>query len=371
MMDSASKNLAAVVNTSQGSYRVLVGSQIIDQLGVEMERAGLSGRVFMVADQAMYRCGMRAVQESLEKSGFETHVFNLPSGETIKNLKTLKYLYTWLAELHGERDDTVVALGGGVTGDIAGFAAATWLRGVPLVQVPTTLAAMVDACLGGKVAANLPEGKNLVGAFHQPRLVISNLNFLKTLPRRELLSGWAEAIKHGLILDSELLALIEGNVETLLDLDDPLTAHVIRRSVAIKADVISADEYETGDRRVLLNYGHTIGHAIEAVTGFGEFLHGEAVSVGMMGAASIAEKLGLVGPELVGRQRALLECFDLPLCAPGLTADSVVDAMRSDKKTRGGSVRWVLLDALGSATIRQDVPSDVVVEAVMELVTSD
>lgn len=368
MTGPAEENLAAVVRTSQGDYRVLVGRGIIGSLGPEMESAGLSGRAFIVADEAVYPRGVRLVQEALERSGVEAHVLTLPSGEGTKSLDTLQKVYAWLAELRGERLDTVVALGGGVTGDIAGFAAATWLRGVPVVQAPTTLAAMVDASLGGKVAANLPEGKNLVGAFHQPRLVLSDVDFLDTLPERELAAGWAEAIKHGLILDGELLEIMEKNVDSLRALETDLAVEVIRRSVAIKAEIVSADEFETGDMRVLLNYGHTIGHAIEAVTGYGEYLHGEAVSVGMMGAAGIAERLGLIAPELVTRQGALLERFGLPLSAPGLSVEAVLDATRSDKKTRGGSVRWVLLDGPGSATTRRDVPEKLVADAVRELV---
>ena len=361
-------DLAAVIKTSQRNYRVLVGRGILSKLPREMRLAGLKRRAFVVADHVMFPKVARAVQDTLETDGFPAHLLAIPSGESIKTLDTAQHIYEWLSSQRAERGDAIVAVGGGVTGDIVGFAAATWLRGVPIVQVPTTLAAMVDASLGGKVAVNLPAGKNLDGAFHQPWVVLSDIDLLDTLPQRELAAGWAEAIKHGLILDMKLLDSIERNVESLLDLDGPLAVQVIRQSVAIKADVVSSDEFETGDMRVLLNYGHTIGHAIEAVTGFGKFLHGEAVSVGMMGAAKITARLGMIDPELVERQRALLESFGLPLRAPGLSADAVLAATRSDKKTRGGSVRWVLLEALGSATTRSDVPSNVVAEVVRELV---
>ncbi|MBI4220328.1 MAG: 3-dehydroquinate synthase, partial [Chloroflexi bacterium] len=245
---------------------------------------------------------------------------------------------------------------------------ATWVRGIPIVQLPTSLAAMVDASIGGKTAVNLPEAKNMVGAFHQPRLVLADIAFLSTLSPRELASGWAEAIKHGFILDPQLVETFERHAGELKRLQGDEPVRVIRRSVAIKAEVVSADEFETGDTRVLLNYGHTIGHAIEAVTGYGKYLHGEAVAIGMSGAVRISQRVGLVSEELVRRQDQLLERFDLPLRAPGISAQAVLDATRSDKKTRGGSIRWVLLAGPGRAVTRWDVPEELVRDVVEELV---
>jgi 3-dehydroquinate synthase len=255
-------------------------------------------------------------------------------------------------------------MGGGVTGDLVGLAAATWLRGVPFVQVPTSLAAMVDASIGGKVAVNLPVGKNLVGAFYQPKLVLQDVDHLQTLPAREMAAGWAEAIKHGLILDADLLDTFEKHADEMQSLEGELAVRTIRRSVQIKAEVVSADEFERGDTRVLLNYGHTVGHAIEAVTGYGKYLHGEAVSIGMMAAAGIAQRLGMIGQELVDRQRAVLRRYNLPVTVSGATAEQIIAATRSDKKSRGGSIRWVLLEGPGKAVTRRDVPEDVVREAV-------
>ena len=368
MSGSAGSTLAAVVRTSQGDYRVLVGRGILDSLAAELSAAGLEGRAFIIADDAMFPRGVRKVQEALESAGVEAHVLTLLAGERTKSLDTLQQIYSWLAKLRGERSDAIIALGGGVVGDIAGFAAATWLRGVACVQVPTTLAAMVDASLGGKVAANLPEGKNLVGAFHQPKLVLSDIDFLDTLPPRELAAGWAEAIKHGFILDAGLLETFERHADALQALEGEIVTEVIRRSAAIKADVVSSDEFERGETRVLLNYGHTIGHAIEAVTGYGKFLHGEAVSVGMMGAAMIAQRMGMIEAELVERQRSLLERFGLPRAAPGLSANAILDRTRSDKKTRAGHLHWVLLTGPGRATTRQDVPPEIPSSVVEELV---
>ena len=368
MNGAPESSLAALVQTSQGDYRAVVGRGLIAHLGDEARSAGLKGKAFLVADEAVFRSSVRPVQESMESAGFQTHVLVLKSGETTKNLDKIRDIYGWLARLRAERQDVVLALGGGVMGDAAGFAAATYRRGVPFIQVPTTLASMVDASLGGKVAVNLPEGKNLVGAFHQPKLVLSDIDTLDTLPDREMAAGWAEAIKHGLILDAALLNTFETNSERLFGLKDELAVEVIRRSVAIKAQVVSADEFETGDTRILLNYGHTIGHALEAVSEYGQFLHGEAVSIGMMGAARISKGLGLITDELIDRQQAVLEQYNLPTKASGIDVDAVFEATKSDKKSAGGSIRWVVLEGSGKSSTRRDVPEDLVRSAIESLV---
>lgn len=363
-MDEQDRNLAAVVNTTQGSYRVIVGRDVIDGLGYELQKTGLKGRAFLVADDVMFPNPVRRAQEALERGGYETHVLSLEIGEANKNLETVEVVYSWLADRRAERGDIVVAMGGGVTGDLVGFAAATWLRGVAVVQVPTSLAAMVDSSIGGKTGVNIAKGKNLLGAFHQPKLVLQDVGHLKTLPAREMAAGWAEAVKHGLILDADLLDTFERLAPQMkaLEGDEPVDA--IRRSVAIKGEIVSADEFERGDHRILLNYGHTIGHAIEVVSGYGKYLHGEAVAVGMMAAAGIAERLGMIDSELVDRQRRVLESYDLPVRAGGLVAEALISATKSDKKSKGGTIRWVLLEGAGKATTRRDVPDDIVLEAV-------
>ena len=236
--------------------------------------------------------------------------------------------------------------------------------GMPLVQVPTSMAAMVDASIGGKVAVNLPQGKNLVGAFYQPRLVLADVSTLSTLGKRELAEGWAEAIKHGLILDGELFDIFEEHAEALMELEADLTTEVIKRSAAIKARVVSEDERETLGRRILLNYGHTIGHALESATNYGQYLHGEAVSVGLMGAAAISERMGMISGDVVARQRRVLERFGLPTAALNVEPEEVFKAMSMDKKTEAGSIKWVLLEDVGRAVVRRDVPSELVEEAV-------
>ena len=360
-------NLAAIVNTSQGSYRVIVGRDVVEDLGEELRKTGMEGRALIVSDVVMFPNPVRRAQEALERGGYETHVLALEIGEVNKNLETVQVVYEWLADLRADRSDVGVAMGGGVTGDLVGFAAATWLRGVAVVQLPTSLAAMVDSSIGGKTGVNIPKGKNLLGAFHQPKLVLQEIGHLETLPAREMAAGWAEAVKHGFILDNQLLDTFERLAPEMKAFrgDDPIAA--IRRSVVIKSEIVSADEFETGDRRVLLNYGHTIGHAIEAVSGYGTFLHGEAVAIGMMAAAGIAERLGMIDKELVERQRRVLSSYDLPTSASGLDVDDLIEATKSDKKSRGRTIRWVLLEGPGKATTRRDVHDDIVREAVQSI----
>ena len=351
----ASNEPATNVTTSQGDYRVIVSRGAIESIGPEMRGAGVDGRAFLIADYSMFPLLVRRAHEALERGGYETHALILELGEAAKTIETATKIYEWLAEQRAERIDCLVSMGGGVTTDLVGFVAGTWLRGVPVVHVPTSLAAMVDASIGGKAAVNLPIGKNLVGAFKQPRLVVHDIDFLDTLPRRELAAGWAEAVKHALILDDDLLDTFERNAEDLAALSGDLVEPVIRRSVEIKAEIVSADEFETGNERVLLNYGHTIGHAIEAVTDYGTYLHGEAVSVGMMVAGGISQRMGLISGELLDRQRTLLERFELPVTLSGVDADTLIEATTSDKKSRGGKIRWVLLRGPGRSTTNRDV----------------
>jgi 3-dehydroquinate synthase len=259
-------------------------------------------------------------------------------------------------------------VGGGVVGDLAGYVAATFLRGVPFVQVPTSMAAMVDASIGGKVAVNLPQGKNLVGAFYQPKAVLADVEALSTLGKRELSEGWAEAIKHGFIMDANLVDVFEEHAEALMEVEPEISTEVIRRSMAIKAEVVSQDERETRDIRILLNYGHTIGHALEASTEYGRFMHGEGVAIGMMGAAKMACELGFHGQDVVDRQHELLRRFNLPTTAHGVPVEDIRRAMSLDKKVSGGANRWIMLDGIGQASVRRNVPVELVDRTVREIV---
>ena len=360
-------NLAAVVTHSGGSYPVLVGWGLLEELGPRLSAQGIGGPVYLISDDQVFPMYGRAAQLSLEGSGIEAHSFVVPAGEGSKSLEMTHAIYQWLVDRRAERGHAVVAVGGGVVGDLAGTVAATFLRGMPFVQVPTSMAAMVDASIGGKVAVNLAQGKNLVGAFYQPRMVLADVSALASLGKRELAEGWAEAIKHGLILDASLFDVFEEHAEDLMGLEPGISAEVIRRSVAIKAQVVTEDERETLGRRILLNYGHTIGHALEAASGYGQFLHGEGVSVGMMGAAHISHRMGMVPAEVVERQRRLLQRFDLPTEARGVEEAAIFSAMSLDKKNEGRSIKWVLLEDVGRAVVRRDVPADLVEETVRML----
>ena len=355
-------NLAATVHHSGGSYPVVAGWDILDGLGERLADVGVRGAAYIITDDNVMNPYGRRVQRALQAAGIPAHCFIIPSGESSKSFELAQAIYGWLAERKAERGHAIVSVGGGVPGDLGGFVAATYLRGMAFVQVPTSMAAMVDASIGGKVAINLPQAKNLVGAFYQPKGVFADASALSTLGKRELAEGWAEAIKHGFIHDAELVNVFEEHAEALMDVDPEVSADVIRRSMSIKAEVVSQDERETLGIRILLNYGHTIGHALEASTEYGRFMHGEGVSVGMMGAGRIAREMGMIRDDILERQRVLLERFNLPITARGVDLDGVRGAMSLDKKTVGGANRWVLLEDVGRATVRRDIPSEVVEE---------
>ena len=361
-------NLAAEVRHSGGSYPVIAGWGILDNLGQRILDLGIKSPAYIITDDNVMNPYGRNVQRALQKTGIAAHCFIIPNGESSKNLELAQAIYDWLVGLRAERGQAIIAVGGGVVGDLAGFVAATFLRGVPFVQVPTSMAAMVDASIGGKVAVNLPQAKNLVGAFYQPKGVFADIQALSTLGKRELSEGWAEAIKHGFILDAGLVDVFEEHAEALMEVEPEISTEVIRRSMAIKADVVSQDERETLGIRILLNYGHTIGHGLESSTDYGRFLHGEGVSVGMMGAARIAQEMGMISEAVVARQRRLLERFNLPTRAEGVAVQDVLDAMSLDKKTVGGANRFVLLEDVGKAVVRSDVPRELVEETLRELV---
>ncbi|MBM3944037.1 MAG: 3-dehydroquinate synthase [SAR202 cluster bacterium] len=359
-------DVAATVHTSSGDYPVWVGWGLLDQFGQRAKTLLSLHAAYVVTDEGAYRHG-RKVQTSLERVGIPSHFFVVERGEQHKTLDTIRLIYNWLASLKAERGHLVVAVGGGVVGDMAGFAAATYLRGMPFAQVPTTLLAMMDSSIGGKTGVDLPQGKNLVGAFHQPRFVLADVATLQTLQDKERRAGWAEAIKHALIMDEQLLRTFEEHAGSVMTLERETTTDIVRRSVAIKGRVVSQDEKETLGIRTLLNYGHTIGHAIEATTGYTKYLHGEAVSIGMMAAAYISRDLGMLTPKDVSRQKAVLSAYGLPTSTEGLDANALHAAIKLDKKVVGKRIRWVLLDGIGHAVVRDDVPADVVERAIAEV----
>ena len=364
------QEVACVVRTATASYPVYVGWGCLDRLGELMRDICLKDVSYIVSDEVVFSYYGERVQKSLERAGFLVHSLAVPPGEASKDLGTAAKIYDWLVAHYAERGQAIVALGGGMITDLAGFVAATFLRGLPLVHVPTSLLGMVDAAVGGKVAVDHPQAKNLIGTFYQPRLVLADVRTLKTLMKREFISGWAELIKHALILDEGLLRLLEENVDRLLILEDAISTEAIKRSVVLKAQVVSEDEREEG-RRIILNYGHTIGHALEAATDYGRFLHGEAVSIGMIGAALLSHRLGLLPKEVLERQRALLQRFGLPTGCSAVDLSRLLKAMELDKKVSGQAVRWVLLEGIGKTVIRDDVPGEEVVRVIEELMTPD
>ena len=359
-------DLAATVRTSSGDYPVWVGWGLSHTIGERVKTLIGPGAAYVITDNLVHRHA-RTVQMSMEVAGIPSHIFVMESGERHKSLDTLSHIYRWLAERRAERGHLIVAVGGGVVGDVAGYAAATYLRGMPVVQAPTTLVAMMDSSVGGKTGVDLPQGKNLVGAFKQPEFVLADVEALSTLPERALVSGWAEAVKHALILDEPLLRVFEENVETIALLEPETASDALRRSVAIKADVVSRDERETLGIRALLNYGHTTAHALEAVTGYERYLHGEAVGIGMMAAADISNRMGMLSDDEVLRQRSVLQAYGLPLKFRDVEPSAIRAAMSMDKKTVGGRIRWVLLDGIGNAVTRGDVPPELIDRALCEV----
>ena len=355
-----------VVDTPGGRYPVFVGWGTLSELGQRMRNLGLSGKAALISDAGVFEIhGVKAL-ESLRSVGFEAAGYAMPAGERSKSGEALSAIYDWMVDQRLERGSTVVALGGGVAGDLAGYAAATFLRGMPLVHAPTSLLAMTDSAIGGKVAINHPRAKNLIGAFYQPKMALSDVETLTTLPPRELASGWAETIKHGMIMDPELLDVLEEESEKLLALDPETTTEIVKRSSGLKGKVVSGDEKEAG-WRMILNFGHTIGHALEAATEYGTLLHGEAVSIGAVGAMRLSREHAGLGDEVVDRLSGLLRKFGLPTSMPDLDADRLIEAMFLDKKVRGKAVRWVLLEDIGKPVIRDDIPMDSVREVLAGL----
>ncbi len=346
------------------SYEIKIGPGLLKELGQHCSALNLGRRCAIISDRNVAAKFANAAQTSLKKAGFESVLVTVPAGETAKSLKVVEQCYDALAKQRLERKSFIVALGGGVVGDLAGFVAASYLRGIAFVQVPTTLLAQVDSSVGGKVGVNLKSGKNLVGAFHQPRLVLCDLNTLRTLPAREFRAGLAEIIKYGIIYDAALFAHLEHDLPKLLKRDPDTLTEVIARCCEIKADVVGQDETETG-LRAILNFGHTIGHAIENISGYGKYLHGEAISIGQVAAANISAGLSGLSLHDARRIRALFDAAGLPIEIKLTAAQrkKLFAAMRLDKKVSAGEIKFVLASAIGRVTWGQKVPESAINEA--------
>ena len=337
------------------SYDILIGAKL-DKLGEEMSRLRVGTKVAVVTNPTVNKLYGKTVLTSLAAAGFTSMPVEIPDGEQHKTLDWANAIFTALLINTFDRRSPLVALGGGVIGDLTGFAASSYMRGVPFVQVPTTLLAMVDSSVGGKTGVNHPLGKNMIGAFYQPRLVLMDLDALKTLPKEELLSGMAEVIKYGVIWDHELFEFLEKNRDKILNLEEGPLGHIIRRSCEIKADVVSKDERE-GGLRAILNYGHTVGHAVETLSDYAS-RHGEAVAIGMVYAAKLAHRTGLCDARIPERIEKLINAYGLPtslsVMKPRPTVTQFMDMIQVDKKAEAGKVRFVLPKKIGEVVITRE-----------------
>jgi 3-dehydroquinate synthase len=350
------------VNLGARSYPIHIGAGLLADASLFAPYAK-GKRVAVVTNPVVAPLHLDGVQRALQEAGAQVVPVLIEDGEPAKSWTSLDRVIDALLAARLGRDSLIVALGGGVVGDLAGFAAAVYQRGMPFIQVPTTLLAQVDSSVGGKTAINHPRGKNMVGAFHQPLAVIADVATLDTLPDRELRAGIAEVIKHGLILDLQFLEWLEASIDKLLARNRAALAHAVRRSCELKAQVVAADERETG-LRAILNFGHTFGHAIEAGVGYGEWLHGEAVATGMVMAAELSARAGTLRREDAERVKALIVRAGLPVRGPKLSADRYLELMQVDKKTSGGKLRFILLDGIGRAALRGDLEPQLVRDSI-------
>jgi len=351
-----------IVDLGARSYPIYIGAGIISKLGSYLKSLPVGKNALLVTNRTVRRLHGPDAEKSLTEAGFRVTVGEIGDGEQYKTLATAGCLYDLAFDRGIDRKSPVIVLGGGVTGDVAGFFAATYQRGVPFIQVPTTLLAQVDSSVGGKVAVNHPRGKNIIGVFYQPGFVLADVAVLKTLPPRELRSGLAEVIKYGIIRSGDFFAWLEENIDALLAGDPEALIHVVRESCRIKAKIVEEDETE-GGLRAILNYGHTVGHAVEALTGYGIYTHGEAVGIGMVTAARLAVALELLKVSDLGRIEALVRRAGLPLEVPkNLKPKDLVNSFYQDKKATGGRLTFILPLRIGEVLIEKDLSEEQIVE---------
>ncbi|HWO42645.1 MAG TPA: 3-dehydroquinate synthase [Candidatus Eisenbacteria bacterium] len=350
------------VNLGPRSYSIHIGQDTLASLGELLRESGLGGKCAVVTNPTVAPLYLDPVSHSLERSGFAVVPILIPDGEEYKNINSLSVVYDRLIAERFERKSSILALGGGVVGDLAGFAAATFLRGVPYVQVPTTLLAQVDSSIGGKTAINHQQGKNLIGAFYQPRLVVIDVTVLRSLPRRELVAGMAEVIKYGVISDAVLFESLEREVANVLALEPTLLIRIISACCSIKARVVEQDERED-DSRAVLNFGHTVGHALEAVTGYTRFLHGEAVGIGMACATAISTRRGFCDASSAARIRRLIQKAGLPLEIPAdVRLPDLIGAIEIDKKSAAGKIKFVMCEGIGKTRFHMLSPEEIMAD---------
>jgi len=356
------------VNLPQNSYQIAIAPGSLEQIADRIAQLNIGRKVLLISNPEIFSHYGKTVISSLKTAGFEVYTHLIPAGEPHKKLASVQQIYDVALENRLERTSTFIALGGGVIGDMTGFAAATWLRGVNFVQVPTSLLAMVDAAIGGKTGVNHPQGKNLIGAFYQPKLVLIDPNVLQTLPEREFRAGIAEVIKYGIIWDEDLFTKLEqaAKIDCFDQIDPLLLQTILIRSAQAKADVVSKDEKEAG-LRAILNYGHTIAHAVESLTNYQQFVHGEAVAIGMVAAGQIALQMGLWTETEAQRQKDLIIKARLPTKIPvELNRQAIIAALQNDKKVEAGKVKFILPTNIGNAITSDRVTSEIITKAISD-----
>ncbi len=355
------------VELGERSYPILIGDGLIAGSGGLFRDYGIKGRILAVTNPTIAKWYLDPFLESLRLSGYQAEAFLVPDGEEYKSLEQVSQIYNSLVDGKYDRKSVLVALGGGVIGDLTGFAAATYMRGVRFIQVPTTLLAQVDSSIGGKTAVNHPRGKNLIGAFYQPDLVLSDVAAFRTLPEREFNSGMVEVIKHGVIIDPAYFEMLMGELPAIRERNPEIMAGVVEGSCRIKARIVQEDEHETGIRAIL-NFGHTVGHALESVTNYHCYKHGEAVALGILAALKIALRNNLLEEtDLDQMLAALFGQLDLPVKIPGISSEGIIALLYLDKKVEYGKIRWVMPKRLGQVVIADEIPVGTVKDTLLEL----
>jgi 3-dehydroquinate synthase len=355
------------IELGKNSYEIRIGQGLLSHVGLWLKKKGFSGKTIIITDSNVRPLYAAALERGLADSGFKVTVFEIPAGEEQKTLTTAGQLYQLLAEAFAERTTLIIALGGGVVGDLAGFVAATYMRGVPLVQVPTSLLAMVDSSIGGKTAVDYGSLKNMVGAFYQPKLVVADVDTLKTLPKIEIANGMGEVIKHAVIRDKGFFNFLRKNMAGAMANDTKTLEKIVEKNARIKAPVIATDEKESG-LRTLLNYGHTVGHAVEALSDF-QIKHGQAVAIGMMAAAKLAQHMGFLAEKKVKQLEELILAAGLPVSLPDLDQnkkETLLELIKHDKKVRDGKIRFVLIKAIGNAFISDKITPELIGEVLFD-----
>ncbi len=358
-MERIDEHIDVEIKGEEVSYPILIGSDLISRLEKIITRYYRGDKILLVSDNNVNQIYGEKIVSALKRGGYSVIQHIIPAGEKAKSNNYLQAGYDILVENNFQRDNLVIALGGGVPGDLAGYLAASYMRGIPFIQIPTTLLAQVDSSVGGKTAINHSSGKNLIGAFYQPELVIIDIDFLQTLPFRELKTGIAEVIKYGFIVDREFFSFLLNNKEKVYSLEQQSIVHIIRKSCSIKSEIVTRDQKEKGER-ALLNFGHTIGHALEAITDYNKYNHGEAVAIRMLGASMISAQLGYLSQQELELTEKILKLYELPLGHQIKNVNMIYDFMQHDKKARNNTLRWILLDGIGKSFLEEDIEEGII-----------